>query len=66
MPEQVTPNDMAKKLHGVSGRGCIVVTGSGIQAISDLFAEAGASRTILEAHVPYSRLALHELSLIHI
>ncbi len=56
----MTPQDMAKKLHSVSGRGCIVVTGSGIQAISDLFAEPGASRTILEAQVPYSRLALEE------
>ena len=54
----MTPQDIAKKLHSVSGRGCIVVTGSGIQAISDLFAEPGASRTILEAQVPYSRKAL--------
>jgi hypothetical protein len=37
-----------------------VVTGSGIQAISDLFTEPGASRTILEAQVPYSTKALEE------
>ena len=51
---------MAEKLHSVTGRGCIAVTGSGIQAISDLFSEPGASRTILDAQVPYSRLALEE------
>ena len=52
--------EMAKKLHSVAGRGCIAITGSGIQAISDLFSEPGASRTILDAQVPYSRLALEE------
>ena len=52
--------EMAEKLHSVTGRGCIAVTGSGIQAISDLFSEPGASRTILDAQVPYSRLALEE------
>jgi len=51
---------MAKKLHSVAGRGCFAITGSGIQAISDLFSEPGASRTILDAQVPYSRLALEE------
>ena len=52
--------EMAKKLHSVAGRGCFAITGSGIQAISDLFSEPGASRTILDAQVPYSRLALEE------
>jgi hypothetical protein len=56
----VNSQEMAKKLHSVAGRGCIAVTGSGIQAISDLFSEPGASRTILDAQVPYSRLALEE------
>jgi hypothetical protein len=56
----VTPQEVATKLHSVSGRGCIAVTGSGIQAISDLFSEPGASRTILEAYVPYSHKALEE------
>jgi hypothetical protein len=57
---KVTSQQIAKKLHSLPGRGCIVVTGSGIQAISDLFSEPGASRTILEAQVPYSRKALYE------
>ena len=52
--------EMAKKLHSVAGRGCFAVTGSGIQAISDLFSQPGASRTILDAQVPYSRLAFEE------
>ncbi|HIK88248.1 MAG TPA: hypothetical protein EYG09_01140 [Dehalococcoidia bacterium] len=56
----MTPQELAKKLHGVPGRGCVVVTGSGVQAISDLFAEPGTSRTILEAQVPYARRALDE------
>ena len=56
----MSPQEIAKKLHSVPGRGCVVVTGSGIQSISDLFAEPGTSRTILEAQVPYARKALDE------
>lgn len=56
----MTPQELAQKLHNVPGRGCVVVTGAGIQAISDLFAEPGTSRTILEASVPYARKALNE------
>ena len=56
----MTPQEMAKKLHSVPGRGCIAITGSGIQAISELFAEPGTSRTIFDVQVPYSRLALEE------
>jgi hypothetical protein len=56
----MTPQEIAKILHSVPGRGCVVVTGSGIQAISDLFAQPGTSRTILEAQVPYARKALDE------
>lgn len=56
----MTPQELAQKLHNVPGRGCVVVTGAGVQAISDLFAEPGTSRTILEAQVPYARRALDE------
>ncbi|MCZ6539791.1 MAG: hypothetical protein O6922_08215 [Chloroflexi bacterium] len=56
----MTPQELAQKLHGVPGRGCVVVTGAGIRAISDLFAQPGTSRTILEAQVPYARKALDE------
>lgn len=56
----MTPQELAQELHSVPGRGCVVVTGAGIQAISDLFAQPGTSRTILEALVPYARKALDE------
>jgi hypothetical protein len=56
----VTPQELAQKLHSVPGRGCVVVTGAGIRAISDLFSQPGTSRTILEAQVPYARKALDE------
>lgn len=56
----MTPEELAQKLHAVPGRGCVVVTGAGIRAISDLFAQPGTSRTILEALVPYARKALDE------
>jgi len=56
----VTPQELAQKLHSVPGRGCVVVTGAGIRAISDLFSQPGTSRTILEAQVPYARKALDD------
>jgi len=56
----VTPQELAQKLHSVPGRGCVVVTGAGIRAISDLFSQPGTSRTILEAQMPYARKALDE------
>lgn len=56
----MTPQELAQKLHNVPGRGCVVVTGAGIRAISDLFSQPGTSRTILEAQVPYARKALDE------
>jgi hypothetical protein len=56
----MTPEELAQKLHSVPGRGCVVVTGAGVQAINDLFAQPGTSRTILDAQIPYSRLALDE------
>ena len=56
----MSPEELAQKLHSVPGRGCVVVTGAGIRAISYLFAQPGTSRTILEAQVPYARKALDE------
>ncbi len=60
MTPPVTPEELARKIHSVPGKGCVVVTGAGIRAISDLFAQPGTSRTILEAQVPYARRALDE------
>ena len=56
----MTPRELARILHSVPGKGCLVVTGAGIRAISELFAEPGTSRTILEVQVPYARKALDE------
>jgi hypothetical protein len=56
----MTPQELAQKLHSVPGKGCVVVTGAGVQAISDLLAEPGTSRTILEVQIPYARRALDE------
>mgnify|MGYP001165075962 FL=1 len=52
--------ELAQKFHTVSGAGCVVVTGAGISAISALFAQPGASRTLLEVQVPYTQKALDE------
>ena len=38
----------------------VVVTGGGAQAMADLFAVPGASRTVLEALVPYSDRSMDE------
>ena len=38
----------------------LVVTGGGTQALADLFAVPGASRTVLEALVPYSDRSMRE------
>ncbi|MDA1279830.1 MAG: hypothetical protein O3B95_07265 [Chloroflexi bacterium] len=56
----MTPQELAKIIHDAPGRGCVVVTGAGIQSISDLFAVPGASRTLLEVLIPYSRASLDE------
>ena len=52
--------ELARKIHSVPGVGCVVITGAGIQAISGLFTQPGASRTILEVQVPYTQKALDE------
>ena len=38
----------------------LVVTGGGVQALADLLTVPGASRTVLEALVPYSEQSLAE------
>ncbi len=48
------------QIHASSLRATLVVTGGGTQAVADLLAVPGASRTILEAVVPYSEAALVE------
>ena len=48
------------QVHASSLRAMLVVTGGGTQAIADLLAVPGASRTVLEVVVPYSETALTE------
>ena len=41
--------EMAKKLHSVAGRGCIAVTGSGIQGIDDQHVSVDEAKLIAKA-----------------
>jgi nicotinamide mononucleotide (NMN) deamidase PncC len=47
-------------IHASATTAVIVVTGGGSQAIADLLAVPGASRTVLEALVPYSDKSMTE------
>jgi nicotinamide mononucleotide (NMN) deamidase PncC len=48
------------RIHASPALAVIVVTGGGAQALADLLAVPGASRTVLEALVPYSERSLAE------
>ena len=56
----VDQNQLIQALHDAPAKACLVITGAGTSAISALFSVAGASRTMIEAQVPYSRVALDE------
>lgn len=43
------------QIHATQTMAVVVVTGGGMQAVADLLAVPGASRTVLEALVPYSQ-----------
>ena len=51
---------LIKQIHDADVRSCLVITGAGTSAIAALFSVAGASRTVIDAQVPYSRTALDE------
>ncbi len=51
---------LVRALHDVDVKACLVVTGGGISAVSELFAGAGASRSIIEVSIPYAFNALDE------
>ena len=53
-------SELVRQVHAADGKVCLVVTGAGTSALSALFAEAGASRTMLDAQVPYSSDALNQ------
>jgi nicotinamide mononucleotide (NMN) deamidase PncC len=46
--------DLITQIHASPVMAVLVVTGGGTQAVADLLAVPGASRTVLEALVPYS------------
>ncbi len=51
--EELRPN--IDKIHGAPQKAVVAVSGAGTQAVAWLLGVAGASRTILEALVPYGR-----------
>lgn len=51
---------LIQAIHDAPSQACLVVTGAGTSAISVLFAVAGASRTVIDAQIPYAISALHE------
>ena len=52
--------DLVKEIHSRPEKAVIVVTGAGVSALGWVFAQGGASRTVLEALVPYSINSLNE------
>ena len=50
--------DVIRQIHASPTQAVVVVTGGGAQAISWLLTVPGASRTVLQMHVPYSERAL--------
>ncbi len=57
---KIEPVELVRLIHASPTRVCAVVTGGGVLSLAWLFGEPGASRTFLEAHVPYSMRALDE------
>ncbi len=58
----VLPDDsdsgLAHRIHGARGLGVIVLTSGGSGALALLLRTPGASRTVLDAHIPYGQSAL--------
>ena len=60
--DKLDVSQLVVNAHRADGKLCIAVTGAGTQALAWLFAQAGASRTVLEAIVPYAGEALDEFT----
>lgn len=58
MPDPTTDADLIRRIHDAPPRAVVAVTGGGGGAIAALLAVPGASRTVLEAVVPYAAAAL--------
>ena len=57
---KIGPVELVRLIHPTPTRVCAVVTGGGVLSLAWLFSEPGASRTFLDAQVPYSMRALDE------
>lgn len=57
---KIEPVELVRLIHASPTRVCAVVTGGGVLSLAWLFGEPGASRTFLDAQVPYSMSALDE------
>jgi hypothetical protein len=57
---QTTIRDLIQLIHDSPPRIVLVVAGAGSKALADLLAVAGASRTLLEGLVPYSKASFDE------
>jgi hypothetical protein len=53
-------SDLIQRIHASEHHAVVAVTGGGSRAVADLLAVPGASRTVLEAVVPYSSTSLAE------
>ena len=57
---KIEPVELVRLVHAAPTRACAVVTGAGVMSLAWLFGEPGASRTFLDAQIPYSMRALDE------
>ena len=57
---KIEPVELVRLVHAAPTRVCAVVTGGGVLSLAWLFGEPGASRTFLDAQIPYSMRALDE------
>ena len=60
-PRDRSLSGRAQKLHATPWQGVFYLTGGGSEFLSELLTTAGASKTVLEARVPYAPDALEEL-----
>lgn len=61
MTEEGHRVELIRRIHDTPTLVSLAVTGGGIAAVSDLLAVPGASRTVVEATVPYAEAALADL-----
>jgi nicotinamide mononucleotide (NMN) deamidase PncC len=55
---EIAAGELIRQIHAAAVRMVLAISGGGSSAIGELLAVPGASRTVLEAVVPYSAAAL--------